>query len=73
MIGSAPIELPAGQAGIQPDDEILSVGRVGERTVYLWRKLFKQGAIDALRPRRRSDRGRCRKIDDDVVPALGVR
>lgn len=40
---------------------------VGERTAYLWRKLYKEGGIDALRPRRRSDRGRSRKIDDNVL------
>lgn len=40
---------------------------VSTRTAYLWKKLYKQGGIEALRPRRRGDRGRCRKIDDDVL------
>lgn len=40
---------------------------VSARTAYLWKKLYTQGGIAALRPRRRSDRGRSRKIDDEVL------
>lgn len=41
--------------------------RVSERTVYLWRKLYQEGGLAALRPRRRNDRGSSRKVSDEVL------
>ena len=39
--------------------------RVRERTLYDWMKRFREGGIEALRPRLRKDRGHRRVLDDD--------
>jgi len=41
--------------------------RVSERTVYAWRRRYRMGGIEALRPRIRSDRGARRVVADDVL------
>jgi len=40
---------------------------VSERTVYEWSRLFRQGGIEALRPRWRKDKGKSRKISDAIL------
>lgn len=40
---------------------------VSIRTVYDWYKRYREGGLDALRPRRRKDRGRRRVLDDAVL------
>jgi transposase InsO family protein len=41
--------------------------RVSERTVYAWRRRYRTGGIEALRPRIRSDCGIRRVLDDAVL------
>ena len=41
--------------------------RVRERTVYDWRRRYRTGGIEALRPRVRKDRGRRRVLCDEVL------
>ena len=40
---------------------------VRERTVYAWLRRYRQGGIEALRPRIRKDRGKRRALDDAVL------
>ena len=40
---------------------------VSVRTVYWWWRRYRHGGMSALRPRRRRDRGRSRKIEADVL------
>lgn len=41
--------------------------RVAERTVYQWLRDYRQGGIEALRPRRRKDRGERRALSDELL------
>ena len=41
--------------------------RVHERTVYTWLRHYRRGGIEALRPRRRRDRGTRRALDAPVL------
>ena len=41
--------------------------RVCERTVYSWRRRYRLGGIEALRPKIRKDRGRSRVLNDAVL------
>lgn len=41
--------------------------RIAERTLYAWLRLYRQGGLDALRPCRRKDQGRSRKIDAAIL------
>ncbi|MFC1707824.1 helix-turn-helix domain-containing protein, partial [Planctomycetota bacterium] len=40
---------------------------VSERTVYGWLRLYRTGGLEALRPRLRRDRGKSRKLSEEVV------
>jgi putative transposase len=40
---------------------------VGERTLWLWLRLWRQGGIDALRPRRRKDAGGVRALSPEAL------
>ena len=44
--------------------------RIGESTVYGWLRQYQQGGFDALMPKRRSDRGRARRMPVELVEAL---
>ena len=41
--------------------------RVAERTIYDWYADYRQGGIDALRPRPRKDRGSLRVLDEETL------
>jgi len=41
--------------------------RFHERTVYAWLRRYRHGGVDALRPRRRRDRGTRRRLDEAVL------
>jgi transposase InsO family protein len=41
--------------------------RVHERTVYAWLRRWRRGGVDALRPRRRRDRGTHRALDEALL------
>jgi len=41
--------------------------RISERTIYGWLRLYHEGGIEALRPRRRKDGGRSRKLDRETL------
>lgn len=39
---------------------------ISEYTIYRWYKAYKENGFDGLKPKRRSDNGRPRKLDDDI-------
>lgn len=41
--------------------------RVSERTVYAWLRRYRDGGVEALRPKVRKDRGRARVVDEETV------
>ena len=41
--------------------------QVSERTIYAWLALWREGGIEALRPRYRKDRGACRVLPETVL------
>lgn len=41
--------------------------RVAERTVYAWLAAYRKGGLEALRPRRRSDHGTTRALDETIL------
>jgi transposase InsO family protein len=41
--------------------------RVGKSSVYRWLRQYRQGGIEALRPKVRKDKGRRRKLSDEVL------
>lgn len=41
--------------------------RFSERTLYQWLRSYRQGGLEALRPKRRKDRGERRVLDDAVL------
>jgi len=48
--------------------------RISGRTIYAWLALWRKGGIEALRPRRRKDRGTCRVLPAEVLErAIEVR
>ncbi len=44
--------------------------RIGKATVYGWLQQHQQGGFDALMPKRRSDRGRARRMPVELIEAL---
>lgn len=58
-IAASPVKLPDGR-------EV----RYTPGTMSCWESAYRKGGFDALLPRERSDKGRCRRLDPDAISAI---
>src|SRR5205085_2047471 len=52
------------EEGIAVDDDLSQVSRA---TIYRWLKAYREGRMEALKPRRRKDAGTCRALPERIL------